>query len=243
MRFLEHPEQRVIFSLCLFLALLSFKPSEPYLSEYLICDKATQAAECSSSSASSCATPCTLDSGVCSLQACASLSPADCSSSDYDYCTYDGSCSPISCYKNFTEDQVNNQIYPWSTYAYLPFLLLLGLLAEYGSYRLAILIGITGRVVTRFLLLYGTTVGEMKLMQVVYALGTAAEDVLSAYVYYVLSPAYYQLGTSCIRATNLTANLLAGVCGDLLVVYGDTSLRTLMWVSAGSVCLGFLIGL
>jgi hypothetical protein len=66
--------------------------------------------------------------------------------------------------------------------------------------------------------------------------------VLSAYVFYTLSPAYYQLGTSYIKATALATNVVAGVVGDLLVVVWDVSLRTLMWISAVSVCLGYIVG-
>lgn len=69
-----------------------------------------------------------------------------------------------------------------------------------------------------------------------------ASPVLSAYVYYSLSPAYYQLGTSYIKATSLATNVVAGVIGDLLVVVWGVSLRTLMWISAISVCLGCVVG-
>lgn len=66
--------------------------------------------------------------------------------------------------------------------------------------------------------------------------------VLAAYVYYSLTPAYYQLGTSYIKATSLATNVVAGVIGDLLVVEGGVSLRTLMWISAVSVCIGYVVG-
>jgi len=66
--------------------------------------------------------------------------------------------------------------------------------------------------------------------------------VLSAYVFYTLNPAYYQLGTSYIKATSLATNMAAGIVGDLLVVEGDVSLRILMWISAVSVCIGFIVG-
>ena len=65
---------------------------------------------------------------------------------------------------------------------------------------------------------------------------------LSAYVFYTLNPAYYQLGTSYIKATSLATNMAAGIVGDLLVVEGDVSLRILMWISAVSVCIGFIVG-
>lgn len=66
--------------------------------------------------------------------------------------------------------KVNNDIYVWATYAYLPFLLFLGPYAELFSYRVAILAGISGRVVTRFLLLYGDTISVMQVMQASYLL-------------------------------------------------------------------------
>ena len=61
-------------------------------------------------------------------------------------------------------------------------------------------------------------------------------------MYYLLSPAHYQLGTSCIRATSLATNVVAGVVGDLLAVEGGVSLRALMWISAASVCVGCAVG-
>ena len=99
------------------------------------------------------------------------------------------------CYIYLSENQVNNEVYPWSTYAYLPALLSLGTFAITTSYRTAILFGMSGRVVTRFILLYGRTLLDMQVMQVTYAIGTAAEDVFSAYIYYVFPPSLYQEAT------------------------------------------------
>jgi hypothetical protein len=67
--------------------------------------------------------------------------------------------------------------------------------------------------------------------------------VLSAYVYYMVSPVHYQLATSYIKATNLATNVVAGIVGDLLVVEGDVSLKVLLWISAVSVTIGFVVGL
>eukprot|EP00598_Pedospumella_elongata_P011091 CAMPEP_0185007190 /NCGR_PEP_ID=MMETSP1098-20130426/86451_1 /TAXON_ID=89044 /ORGANISM="Spumella elongata, Strain CCAP 955/1" /LENGTH=713 /DNA_ID=CAMNT_0027535495 /DNA_START=119 /DNA_END=2260 /DNA_ORIENTATION=+ len=242
----------IIFGLCAFLCFLSFKPSEPYLSQYLVCELNTQEDYCDGfANPVSCGAnvPCTwsMESNLCTPTTCSTVSSSDCGNSDYDYCTKHShssgdTCEETKCYKNFTEDEVNDEIYPWSTYAYLPFLLVLGPAAELFSYRAAILVGICGRLVTRFLLLYGKSITDMQWMQVSYAFGTAAEDVLSAYVFYTLSPAYYQVGTSYIKATSLATNMAAGIVGDLLVVEGDVSLRILMWISAVSVCIGFIVG-
>lgn len=165
----------IIFGLCAFLGFLSFKPSEPYLSQYLICELDTQEDFCSGfDDITSCTSnvPCSWDAttSLCSPLTCGNVSIDDCGNSDYDYCIKDShTCKYDKCYKNFTEDEVNDQIYPWSTYAYLPFLMVLGPGAELFSYRVAILVGICGRLVTRFLLLYGKSIADMQWMQVCIA--------------------------------------------------------------------------
>jgi hypothetical protein len=173
----------VVFGLSLFIACLSFKPSEPYLSEYLICNADTQTDTCKqyhSSNDCNSHLPCLWSSSsVCGVVPCANVTYQNCGNDDFNYCQQDHTnheCDKVHCYKHFTEDEVNNDIYPWSTYAYLPFLLLLGPFAEIVSYKQAILFGILGRVATRLLLIYGTSLWNMQLMQAAYSLGTAAED-------------------------------------------------------------------
>jgi hypothetical protein len=67
--------------------------------------------------------------------------------------------------------------------------------------------------------------------------------VFSGYVYYVVLPAQYQRATSYLKAAALSASVLAGILGDLLVVEGGASLDVLMWISCVSVCAGFAVGL
>lgn len=242
-----------VVGLCLFIGCLSFKPSEPYLTEYLTCAYDTSTSYCAAlSDVNSCAgsaPPCqwSVEQHACQVVPCSNVSLSDCAAGTlYTYCSLDISsthCKETRCYKHFTEDQVNNDIYPWSTYAYLPFLFTLGPFAEIFSYRAAILFGILGRVLTRVLLLYGESLTAMQLMQVAYSLGSAAEDVFSAYVYYVVPLETYQDATSVIKAAQLVASVLAGILGDALVVKAHASLKTLMWISASFVWTGFAIGL
>ncbi len=164
----------LIAGLCVFIACVNFKPSDPYLTQYLLCDKDTQIDYCSDfHDITTCSsnTPCfwSADTSLCTVQSCNDVSLTLCGNDDYDYCKKSDDstqCSDARCYKNFSEDQVNNDIYPWSTYFYLPFLVLLGPFAELYSYRMAILFGICGRVLTRFLLLYGDSLVSTQLMQV-----------------------------------------------------------------------------
>jgi len=206
------PVWYLVSGLCAFIALLAFKPSEPYLSDYLICDEDTAEQECSDAGdASSCSNKdqCYWSGGSCRLIACSDVSQGDCGDGPDDafsYCETDGDvCRVAECYKHFSADQVNNDIYPVSTYAYLPLLLLLGIGAELVSYRAAVLTGAFGRVLTRFLLLYADSVPAMQAMQVCYSAGTAAEDVFAAFVFKAVPFHNYQLATSLtkVRCTPL----------------------------------------
>jgi hypothetical protein len=242
-------EWRILVGLCIFIAFISFKPSEPYLSQYLVCNELTQAEECAAYTVQ---TDCNAEvacgwnagSSSCLAVACEDVNLSDCGDEDFAYCEKSGAqCKSDHCYKNFTEDEVNNEIYPFSTYAYLVFLVFLGPFAEIYSYRIAIIIGLMGRIGTRFLLLFGRSVGAMQAMQVTYAMGTAVQDIFSAYIFYVLSPASFQDATSYLRATGFAAHMISGIFADLLVIEGGVSLSVLFVISAVSVCIGELSSL
>lgn len=248
-----------IFGLCLFIALITFKPSEPYLTEYFTCNSFVQERLCSNSindqtcdsSSGLCKwSPSTTTSniGSCRAMPCSSLNVTDNSecSTLLSYCqggSSSGSCTNVRCYKNFSEDQVNNEIYPWSTYTYLPFLIIMGPAAEIFGYRSTILIGICGRVATRFLLIYGSSLLDMQLMQATYSMGSAAEDVFKAYVFYAISQEKHQVAFSSTAASSLLSNVFSGILGDLLVIEGNANLSLLFIISAVFVCTGSVLGL
>ena len=267
-----HSSVNIVAGLCVFFALISFKPSDPYLSQYLICNKNTQLEYCHEydTDIGKCADhlPCQPSplqpkhQHECTIIACKNVSRSDCGDDEFDYCikvsigSNDGmdsppppagessqsQCEDDMCYFNFSESVVNNSIYPWCTYAYFPFLLTLGPFAELFSYRLTILTGVIGRIATRLLLVYGQTLSSMQIMQITYALGTAAEDVFSAYIFYAVLPVDYETVTSYVKSTGLLSSVVSCVLGDILVIEGGVSLRRLMIVSAVFTGLAFVVG-
>lgn len=118
----------------------------------------------------------------------------------------------------------------------------MGPLTEVFSYKFAILVGIMGRVATRIILLYGTTLYQMQIMQVTYAFGTAAEDLFSAYIYTVVPLEMYQSTTSYVKTSALLSCIVSGVLGDILVTQFDVSLYTLTVISAVFVIAGAVLG-
>ena len=153
-----------ILALCIFIALLAFKPSEPYLSQFLICNSETEQVNCNTEKdVDRCVTNehCHwIENSKCSLIPCFNVTKSQCENMNYCTINEKNQCINIPCYKNFTVNEVNNEIFPWSTYAYLIFLviLMIGPMMKIISFRIAIIFGILGRVATRFLLLYGTSI-------------------------------------------------------------------------------------
>jgi Reduced folate carrier len=257
---ISYARKHAIFGFCLLISLISFKPSEPYLSEYLTCNLTDQKAICNkaASDAESCnsvlggtckwiefSTARGNNQATCEVESCNTVTQG-CGMTDnaFRHCKADktsGLCSDLTCYKRFTESQVNNEIYPWSSYAYLPLLLILSSAAEVFSYRNTIIFGILGRLATRYLLLFGNSLIEMQIMQLTYSIGSAAEDVFKAYVYYAVPEHKYQEATSCIAASALLSSVFAGLIADFLVLSGGVSLEVLMIISACFVTAGTVV--
>ncbi|KAF4665545.1 hypothetical protein FOL46_003602 [Perkinsus olseni] len=145
--------------------------------------------------------------------------------------------------KGFTDKEINSEIYPWNTYACIPFLLISGCLSEFVGYKLSLILGALGRITMRALILFGTTVTEMKFMEITYAFGTAAEKIFYGYLFHVVSNENYQKLTSMNLATYAIAHTLSGVVGDVLLDACHVSCTSLQWVSAGSVLLAVIVAL
>ena len=97
--------------------------------------------------------------------------------------------------KNLTEDQLNHEVWPWSTWGSLLFLLPVGMLAEHVGYRRVILGGLVCREATRVLLLFTSSVFWMATMQLTYAGVMAVQPIFLAYAYVIVAPEHYALAT------------------------------------------------
>jgi hypothetical protein len=68
----------------------------------------------------------------------------------------------------------------------------------------ALEVGTLCKLGTRMILIWGSTLGAMQLMQVLYAAGSASELILFAYVYSVTDKSAYQSVTGAVSAATLT---------------------------------------
>jgi len=152
--------------------------------------------------------------------------------------------------KGFTRDAVNNDIYPVYTYTSLVVVSLLAAseVCGVGANRIVndkviIVFGCLNRIVTRFLLLFGTSLLDMQLMQVTYSMGIVSEVVFQAYCLKVVSLKETQRLTAVVQASYLVSHTAAGFVGDALLRWTSFGLTGLMWISAVSVFLAAVVAM
>lgn len=144
--------------------------------------------------------------------------------------------------KHFSEDAINNDIYPWGVYVYFPALILGGVLAELGAVqpKLIIVAASSIRIGTRALLLFGTQAWHMQVMEACYATGSMGEVLFLAYTYTVVPQKQYPLVTAAVQTTRVATQALSGLVGDAALHYGHADLKQLMWWSSLGTLLGTL---
>ncbi|KAA0154102.1 hypothetical protein FNF29_02725 [Cafeteria roenbergensis] len=145
--------------------------------------------------------------------------------------------------KGFSSHVVNDEIYPVWTYAYLPLLFVSAPLAEFWGYKRVIILGTGLRLGTRILLLVGTGKVAMQVMEALYAGGSVAEIVLSAYVFRVVSSQRYEEGVAASQSAYFISHVLSGVVGDVMTEAIGWSLVSTFWVALASVAAAALVAI
>lgn len=158
--------------------------------------------------------------------------------------------------KGFSGDAVANDIFPVSIYASLFFYLIAGSASKRMGLKTFVLCGAACRLWTRMILLWGTSLGAMQLMQVVYAAGTSADAILMAYAYAIVGGEEtnergiyvhssegrrYRTVTGALSASHLGSYMLAALFGQVAFDSG-ASYEALFYVSFVSVGAGCVVG-
>lgn len=144
---------------------------------------------------------------------------------------------------SLTEEQLDNQIYPFWTYAYLITLFLVFLITDLLRYKPVIIVEGLAYLVTRILLIWARGVLAMQFMQVVYGVATGAEVAYYSYIYAVVDRDHYQLVTSYTRAAVLVGRMISGVVGQILISLNVTNYLALNYISLGSVSIACCVSL
>mmetsp|Transcript_13256 Transcript_13256/g.48273 ORF Transcript_13256/g.48273 Transcript_13256/m.48273 type:complete len:479 (-) Transcript_13256:1483-2919(-) len=140
-----------------------------------------------------------------------------------------------------TEDQVNDEVYPVSTYVYFCTLLVSCGACELLGYRFMIVSGALCRLCTRALLLFSTELIWVQLAEAAYAIGSVGEVALFASIYVEAKEESFLRITGLVHASSLLAVTVSGPFGDILLKSANASLECLMWISAASVALAIVV--
>lgn len=145
--------------------------------------------------------------------------------------------------KNFSKQQINNEIYPIWSYSQLPIFIFVLAVTDVVNFRPMIWFGASGYVATWLLLVFGNTVKQMQLMQVTYAIGTACEVAYKSYVFVAVSKSDYSKVSLFVAGSALLGRSMSSFTSQLLYEYGHVSFLELNYISLGSVSLAFILSL
>lgn len=89
---------------------------------------------------------------------------------------------------NISRQDLSNQIYPFSTYSYLVFLLLVLIFTDVLLYKSILFLESASFIVVWITLIFGRSVFSQQIGQVCYGLAMAAEIAFYAYIYVKVEP-------------------------------------------------------
>lgn len=149
----------------------------------------------------------------------------------------------LSSEKNFTREQVTNEITPVLTYSYMVVLVPTFLLTDLLRYKPVLIIQGISQVVIWLILLLGTTLLEMQLMELFYGITMACRVAYSSYIFSLVSPVFYQRVAGYSRTAVLLGVFASSVLGQLFISVGEVSFYTLNTISLGFVSFGLTLSL
>ncbi|CAK6977495.1 Hypothetical predicted protein [Scomber scombrus] len=149
----------------------------------------------------------------------------------------------LSPEKNFTRQQVTNEITPVLTYSYMAVLVPAFLLTDLLRYKPVLIIQGISQVAIWIILLLGTSLIEMQFMEFFYGITMACRVAYSSYIFSLVNPVLYQRVAGYSRTSVLLGVFTSSVLGQLCMSFGNISFYNLNAISLGFVSFGLLLSL
>lgn len=147
----------------------------------------------------------------------------------------------LSVEKNFTREQVTNEITPVLTYSYMAVLVPAFLLTDLLRYKPVLVLQGLSQIIIWLILLLGSTLPQMQLMEFFYGVTMACRVAYSSYIFSLVSPVLYQRVAAYSRSAVLLGVFTSSVLGQLCMTFGNITYYTLSAISLGFVSFGFLL--
>ncbi|NXQ40129.1 S19A1 protein, partial [Catharus fuscescens] len=151
--------------------------------------------------------------------------------------------TPYLLEANFTKAEVTNVITPVLSYSYMAVLVPIFLLTDYLRYKPVLVLQSLSHISIWVLLVWGTSVLAMQLMEFFYGITMATRIAYSSYIFSLVAPSRYQRMASYSRSAVLLGVFTSSVLGQLCITLGSVSFNTLNYVSLGFVSFGLILTL
>ncbi|KAM4560312.1 reduced folate transporter [Odontesthes bonariensis] len=149
----------------------------------------------------------------------------------------------LSSTKNFTREQVTNEIIPVLTYSYMAVLVPAFLLTDFLRYKPVLILQGISQVVIWIILLLGETLLQMQFMEFFYGITMACRVAYSSYIFSLVNPVLYQRVAGYSRSAVLFGVFTSSVLGQFCMSVGNVTFYTLNAISLGFVSFGLLLAL
>ncbi|KAJ8397289.1 hypothetical protein AAFF_G00441230 [Aldrovandia affinis] len=147
----------------------------------------------------------------------------------------------IGPYKNISEEQVTNYLFPIWTYSYLAVLCPVFLLTDFLLYKPVIVVQGLFLVTNYVLLCFAQGLAAMTFLQINYAVVTATEVAYFSYIYSVVPVDQYQRVTGYLRGAMLVGFTLGAALGQVLVSVVGLSYFYINAINLGTLCVAFAL--
>ncbi|KAI5613514.1 folate transporter 1 [Silurus asotus] len=147
----------------------------------------------------------------------------------------------LSREKNFTREQVTNEINPVLSYSYMAVLVPVFLLTDYLRYKPVLVLQSMSHVSIWLIILLGTSLLEMQFMEFFYGITMAARVAYSSYIFSLVPSDVYQRVASYSRSSVLLGVFFSSVTGQLFISLAGITYYTLSAISLGFVSFGLLL--
>ncbi|CAH2306374.1 folate transporter 1 [Pelobates cultripes] len=149
----------------------------------------------------------------------------------------------LSPERNFTKQQVTNEITPVLSYSYMAVLVPVFLLTDYLRYKPVLILQSLSHISVWLLLLFGADVIAMQFMEFFYGITMAARVAYSSYIFSLVTPAKYQRAAGYSRSSILMGVFTSSVLGQLLLTFAGVPFQTLNYISLGFMIFGLILTL
>lgn len=138
---------------------------------------------------------------------------------------------------NFTNEQVNQVIFPVSTYTSMIELVFVFLITDWLRYKPVVVVCALSGVIVQIMLIWCRGITAMQIMEVFYGTMGSTEVAYYTYIYAKVDPQYFQQVTSYMRGSVLSGRFLSSVVSQVFLIEHIMDVSQLNYLTlVGMIC-------